>query len=328
MNSITRLILRRVASGNVQLTPRLLQVLKELNQTHPQAESPEASASEPATVPKLSDGKSPPEVKRLTFLNPLPGRWIRRMDCGIGIVLLLAASLTQAANNPTTFEMANYNFSRGNYSDAVHGYQSIIAQSGYSAPVLFNLANALQRGGQLGEAILNYERAGLLSPNDPDIAVNLNVACQNAGIEPERPSEIQMAARTLTMNLWFVAAAAALSLLTVTLPLKHLWRGAYRALNFGGVTATVVLGIAVAALVSRGTELHRAVATAPETIIAGVSPVTTAEPVFKLRAGEDISLQQIHGTFALVRNHAGQQGWVKTGDIAPVIPPPDTIHKS
>lgn len=49
---------------------------------------------------------------------------------------------------------------------------------------------------------------------------------------------------------------------------------------------------------------------------------------FKLQAGADVTLQQVHGAFALIRNHADQAGGVKTGEIAQVIPPPATIHKS
>ena|SRR5664279_3286184 len=49
---------------------------------------------------------------------------------------------------------------------------------------------------------------------------------------------------------------------------------------------------------------------------------------FKLQAGEDVMVQQVHGAFALMRNHADQAGWVKTGEISPVIPPPAIIHKS
>lgn len=43
------------------------------------------------------------------------------------------------------------------------------AQSRYSAPELFNQANAAQRAGRLGPAILGYERARLLSPSDSSV---------------------------------------------------------------------------------------------------------------------------------------------------------------
>ena len=77
--------------------------------------------------------------------------------------------------------------------------------------------------------------------------------------------------------------------------------------------------MAVAALGLRRSDLTRAVVTAPEAV-AGIAPVTMAQSLFKLRAGETVTLQQTHGAFARVRNQAGQLGWVKTDQIARVIP--------
>ncbi len=51
-----------------------------------------------------------------------------------------------------------------------------------SAPALFNEANAAQRAGRLGPAILNYERGQWLAPGDPAIAKNLHAAREKAGV--------------------------------------------------------------------------------------------------------------------------------------------------
>lgn len=325
MNSITRLILRRVISENLTLTPQVLEVLKECDEHHPQAETPEITANEPTPPAESSDRATPPDEKHLTFVNPLPGRWIRQTECGVGIALLLAASLAQAASNPGALETANSAFAQGNYTEAAHGCETIIKQQGYSAPVLFNLANAQQLDGQLGQAILNYERAALLSPNDPDIAANLSSARQKAGIEVERQSLIQKAARALTTNSWFALGTAAVFLIALALPLKHLRPQARRGLKFGSALAVIAFFFAVSSLVVRGTDLRRAVVTA-SAAVAGVSPVTMAQPVFKLRAGEIVTLQQTHGDFALIRNHTGHEGWVKLGEIAPIFPPSATLR--
>ena len=320
MNSITRLILRRVVSGNIKLTPRLLQVLKEFDAEPPSPEPPVQAANEtaPPPPPPAADNTSA-EEKKMTFVNQLPGRWIRRTECGLGAVLLLAASLAPAALNPAPLAAANEAFAQGEYAAAARGYEAILAQQGYSAPVLFNLANAQQRAGQLGPAILNYERARLLDPNDADLATNLNTARRKAGVETERPSPAQTAAQALTLSHWFALAAAATFLIAVALPLRHLIPRARSGLNFGSVLAAFALVMAVAALGLRRSDLTRAVVTAPEAV-AGIAPVTMAQSLFKLRAGETVTLQQTHGAFARVRNQAGQLGWVKTDQIARVIP--------
>src|SRR5580658_10885631 len=55
----------------------------------------------------------------------------------------------------------------------------------YSADGLYNLANAYARAGKPGLAVLSYERAALLAPNDADIDANLAYVRAGAGVRPE-----------------------------------------------------------------------------------------------------------------------------------------------
>src|SRR5208282_4339988 len=62
------------------------------------------------------------------------------------------------------------------------------AQTRYSAAGLYNLANSYARAGKPGMAVLNYERAILLAPNDPDIEANLRHVRESARLPPESRS--------------------------------------------------------------------------------------------------------------------------------------------
>jgi tetratricopeptide (TPR) repeat protein len=318
MKPITRMILRRLVSGGIELTPQLFDVLKELEQDQPSVAGP-GNEKAPATPIGRPCRSIATDETRLTLVSPLPGRWIRRTGCVAGMAFLLAIGLARATSVSSDMAAANNAFAQGHYAEAARGYEAILAQQGYSVPVLFNLANAQQRAGRPGRAILNYERAALLSPNDSDIAANLRVTRQKAGVELEHISAFQTAANMLTMNAWFTLAAVALFLFAMSWPLKLLQPQARRILNVCSVMAVFALMIATGVLGLRCAELNRAVVVAPEAV-AGVSPVTVAEPVFQLRAGEIVSLQQTHGGFALVRNHAGHEGWVDSGKIKRIIP--------
>jgi len=59
------------------------------------------------------------------------------------------------------------------------------SQRQYSADGLYNLANSYARAGKPGLAVLNYERAALLAPNDADIKANLEYVRAGAGVPPE-----------------------------------------------------------------------------------------------------------------------------------------------
>ena len=65
---------------------------------------------------------------------------------------------------------------------------------GHSAASLYNLANAYARAGKPGMAILNYERARLLEPNDPDIEANLRSVRETAHLPAETRSGFERAA--------------------------------------------------------------------------------------------------------------------------------------
>ena len=323
MNSITRLILRGVVSGNVTLTPQVLGALKTVNHGHPGSggDEPTDSAPEPALRPDESDPKTPAPDKHLTFINPLPGRWVRRTGWAMACALTLGSGLARAEINPGQFAAANEAFTRGSFSEAARGYESIIAQQGWSAPVLFNLANAQQREGRLGQAILNYERATMLAPGNPDITTNLRLARQKAGLATEPQSHFENVAQLLTLNGWFCFGAVALFLMAVMFPLKKLLPGMPPALTWGSLPALFALALTIMAVVIHWPDLNRAIVIAPETT-AGVSPVTLAQPVFKLQAGDVVSLKRAHGAFALIENRAGQEGWVKAGEVARVLPSP------
>ena len=53
---------------------------------------------------------------------------------------------------------------------------------------------------------------------------------------------------------------------------------------------------------------------------ARTSPVSVAEPVFKLRAGEMVTVLAEHQDFALVQTSAGRSGWVARGELSRVVP--------
>lgn len=71
------------------------------------------------------------------------------------------------------FAAGNDHYGSGEYEDAARYYRQLLNQGYRSAAVHYNLGNALFKMGRLGPAILQYEKAAVLAPADPDIAANL-----------------------------------------------------------------------------------------------------------------------------------------------------------
>jgi tetratricopeptide (TPR) repeat protein len=59
------------------------------------------------------------------------------------------------------------------YEEAVALYEAIAKRRIRAGRVYYNLGNAYFKAGQLGKAILSYERARRLLPRDEDIEANL-----------------------------------------------------------------------------------------------------------------------------------------------------------
>lgn len=64
---------------------------------------------------------------------------------------------------------------QGDYKQAIQIYEQILTQ-GEAADIYYNLGNSYYKDNQLAKAILNYERALLLQPNNADIQANLEIA--------------------------------------------------------------------------------------------------------------------------------------------------------
>lgn len=71
---------------------------------------------------------------------------------------------------------ANDLYTKGNYQDAANIYETIIKLGYESSELYFNTANSYYKQNVIAHAILNYEKAIRLAPNDEDIRYNLDLS--------------------------------------------------------------------------------------------------------------------------------------------------------
>ena len=93
-------------------------------------------------------------------------------------IFLLATGYAVAESNDLQdlLRTGNQYYLEGAYEKAVLSYQSII-DSGYaSAELYYNLGNAYYKSHDITMALVQYERARILKPNDPEIQHNLDIA--------------------------------------------------------------------------------------------------------------------------------------------------------
>jgi tetratricopeptide (TPR) repeat protein len=76
------------------------------------------------------------------------------------------------------FRTANDAYQQKDYQLAADTYENILAEGKHSAALYYNLGNAYYQLGKIGRAVLNYERALKLDPNDQQVQKNLRLANQ------------------------------------------------------------------------------------------------------------------------------------------------------
>ena len=192
-------------------------------------------------------------------------------------------------------------------------------QGGYSAAQLYNRANAYARSGKPGLAVLNYERARLLAPDDPDIEANLRRVRETSGLPPQTRSAFERMAgffgpRTLAWAGLLGLLASGISILARVGRKTH-----RRKLLAVAVAGALLLTVSAAEALALWPIAHQAVVIAPSTPVR-VSPVTTEEPLFVLPEASIVTPRAQHEDFVLVRTKEGRSGWVPLANLARIVP--------
>jgi len=204
---------------------------------------------------------------------------------------------------------------------ALSGGQSLAqsSQPRYSADGLYNLANSYARAGMPGMAVLNYERAALLAPNDADINANLEYVRAGARVPVAPPSRFARIARAAgpTLSAWAEVLGIALiggGLLAGRIAPR------FRLARVGGI----LLGVALMALTVSNAMLlwprmHEAVVLINQTP-ARVTPVPMGDTAFVLPEAETVTVTAEHEDFILIRTRNGLSGWVARANLGAVVP--------
>jgi hypothetical protein len=194
-------------------------------------------------------------------------------------------------------------------------------EQGYSASALYNSANAYARAGKPGLAVLNYERASLLAPDDADVDANLRFVRESAHVAAEPRRWID---RLVTVAR--PAVVAGLGVAGLVMMGAGLLAGFLAPRRRRTHRAAMVVGAALVAFtVGNGMvlwpKLHEAVILIAATP-ARASPVPMGDPLFVLPEAETVRITAEHEDFVLVRTRVGRTGWVSRANLAPVVPRP------
>lgn len=195
---------------------------------------------------------------------------------------------------------ANKLYAAGHYNEAIQVYEQLLNYEIQDSVIYFNLGNAYFQNGDLGRAILNYQRATKLDPRDGDIRANLDLArsltTDQFSSTPEGPLKIlaEITSRWLSHNeIALFALAAWLSFIWMLIARSGLSSGEMKKLL--GYAAVILLFIVLISSASLGTRIYLENNQADGVIIAPVvavhdQPVQAEATDINLYSGTEVKL--------------------------------------
>lgn len=242
-------------------------------------------------------------VERLTF----------RGFCLAAVLLFSTFTFAQS-----DFEVANAAYAEGRYAEAATLYQAMIDEQP-DATLYYNLGNARFKQGELAQAILNYERALRLQPNNKDAKYNLAFAQSKITDNiVEQDFFLSTWARAVRNSLkehtWLILSICLFILALAGLLLFLLGREAWlRKTAFHvawlALLFSLIAGLNAASLHKRDTLRDEAIIT--QGIVNGKSsPDRSGTDLFTLHEGTKVTIRETLGEWCNIRV-GNYEGWVR-----------------
>ena len=219
------------------------------------------------------------------------------------------------------FDQANQLYQQNKFAEARDAYESVVRNGFLSGELYYNLGNAYYKTGDVGKAILNYERALRFMPNDDDLKHNLQLANLMITDKIEATPRLFLwdywdelkgtfSLRTLTWVCYCVFVLLIGSICVVVLARTYQLR---RLGLWGGSVSTAVLILFIVLLIGKIGEMNRAdaaVVTAEITTVKN-SPDANSSDAFVLHSGVKVTITDGLNEWVKIRLADGKVGWME-----------------
>ena len=231
------------------------------------------------------------------------------------------ASAEASANAEQLWDMANTAYNEGNFEKAAATYEQILSQNLHSAALYYNLANAYFKQGELGKALLNYNRASRIAPGDEDIRHNQEYAEKMTKDSIEKIPEfflttwLRSVRGAMSCTAWTVLSIVMLAVALV-MALLYLLAQRMSLRKVGFYTMAVALLLFVATSIFAISERNQLVGRSEAIVMSTAasvksSPDRSATELFVLHEGTKVSIGATTDGWAEVRIADGRKGWIE-----------------
>lgn len=241
------------------------------------------------------------------------------------LIFIVLFTFAKAGGNTSLLDSANTAYSKGEYTKAAKFYETVLSSGQEASEVYFNLGNAYYKSNNIALAILNYERAIKLEPDNEDFNFNLKLA--NQKIEDKIDEAPQMfltqwkngVVSLMTEKSWsqlcIVLVFFSLALFALFIAVQQ---RALKQLGFFGGVTLAILCISTFFIAKHKCNLTRngneAVIIAPSITVTG-SPNEKGTKLFILHEGTKVKVTQEDTDWAEIKIANGNTGWIKNSQL-------------
>jgi tetratricopeptide (TPR) repeat protein len=220
------------------------------------------------------------------------------------------------ANSTAAFIEGIKDYKAGHFKQAAELFE-VVAKTPVKNPYLFyNIANAYLKANDIGQAILWYERAKLLAPNDPDL--NFNLAYANTLVKDKKENTMNIMDVLFFLDKLIPAkiiqlTAIFFSFLFFTLAAIKIVKKQKVFSGIGIILCSIFVLVTAITCVNyykRSAQLYAVIVQEEVAVRSGVTDTSTE--LFSLHAGTRVSVEEQRDGYLKILFSKGKVGWVKT----------------
>lgn len=222
-------------------------------------------------------------------------------------------------------DSGNEEYIKGNYAKALTYYLKFINSGIQSAQAYYNIGNCYYKTNEIPKAILFYEKAEKLAPDDADVKFNLQLA--NQKITDRLPAEAPMFlysnwrkfVNKFTEKQWSLICiwllCSSLFLFGLYLYFSQLF---IKQLSFWAACSVLVLCLFTFYLATKqydSLNSHDTAIVMSATVTVKGAPEDKATALFVIHEGTKVTIVKNEGEWTEVKLPNGNQGWLISTDI-------------
>lgn len=218
------------------------------------------------------------------------------------------------------FYRGNFDYKEAKFEAAIDNYAKVLNLGLESGNLYYNLGNSYFKKGDLGRAVLNYERALMLIPNDRDLKSNheyvlslLNLGPQSFGNWLEK--EVNKLFADASIDFLTVFLSGIYILVFLILIISLIFPGVKKGIGILFLSLLAVFIISLVALNSKIAYLSKGAVVVSKEVEAKFEPLDEATTYFKLSVGSKVEVLDKTENWYKIKRPDGKIAWVGKKDL-------------